>query len=879
MRKIFALFTFAAYSLGCFAAPDDTAVANRKWVREFIAQNASNIAPDDDLHSDGVNHWVYTLETRDGVLTKVRHDVRLSCISEGGGAPGAIVIASDNAELPVGTIIASGENSFINNSKRVKRLDKEGNEVDIGPIFEAKGMEKTVNDIYGQSTFFNLSSTNVYANGNITREIISTHVNSLTGFIDVKEIITYPGYYGSYKAQERYNYRLRAAYMPLSVFNEITGGAVERKWFNWCDFNPHKHKVLTLYSHAPPVSAAKVSFFNLVVPSAFAAQGEERRLCGPIPGLLPYPRISNWIDAFDVAPEGVTSETHYADPEVLPSYGEWHDLNRWFEEGAFPMVIYIDVYDDAGNIIAANKRTRINTLEQLLEIDGVDIVHAYPFALYTEKIDYCKNDLHVFGEDCKCIKCGAKREHQFDFTKEGMCARCVNAYDEYELDSRGEKVPTGKTLDTLCGERNTVHGDMHLHGGWHPIQDPLVPDTDYFCSCECGYYSNLPNAQSLKHDFKNADEMGDIGWQDSKDGVHHHAEITCDRCPMVKKVKEPHTPDITLELPENYNIVYDVIDAHQHAVSAKCSKNGCDFIGFAPEPHTFETEESCYCVVCKSTVHDWQITKCGRFDVSVCARCGKTKDDKMHDYGLPIPEDDNRHEEFAATHHQCFCGNGDLEKHDIVNGVCRICDYESNAEDKQYHRCRFKSKKNDQENTDLNHTESDPGEFPDNPQESNGTNCNYCERKLEDDIPESHKEMIRENFGCEPISVTNCYSGYSYKRTLTKDQDGNEIPPISYNMADLFFPAVQHSQLSAVAEAENAMFGDTIPKSGMSNMLFVYRLYYPYKIENTSTLTNSIPFIRNARVTIKNNYVYGNLTYSGKIIEDKNSKQIGVKWF
>lgn len=878
MRKIFALFTFAAYSLGCFAAPDDTAVANRKWVREFIAQNASNIAPDDDLYSDGVNHWVYTLETRDGVLTKVRHDVRLSCISEGGGAPGAIVIASDNAELPVGTIIASGENSFINNTKRVKRLDKEGNEVDIGPIFEAKGMEKTVNDIYGQSTFFNLSSTNVYANGNITREIISTHVNSLTGFIDVKEIITYPGYYGSYKAQERYNYRLRAAYMPLSVFNEITGGAVERKWFNWCDFNPHKHKVLTLYSHAPPVSAAKVSFFNLVVPSAFAAQGE-RRLCGPIPGLLPYPRISNWIDAFDVAPEGVTSETHYADPEVLPSYGEWHDLNRWFEEGAFPMVIYIDVYDDAGNIIAANKRTRINTLEQLLEIDGVDIVHAYPFALYTEKIDYCKNDLHVFGEDCKCIKCGTKREHQFRITKEGMCARCVNAYDEYELDSRGEKIPTGKTLDTLCGARITIHGDMHLHGGWHPIQDPLVPDTDYFCSCECGYYSNLPNAQSLKHDFKKADEMGDIVWQDSKDGVHHHAEITCDRCPMVKKVKEPHTPDITLELPENHNIVYVVIDAHQHAVSAKCSKNGCDFIGFAPEPHTFETDDSCYCVACKNTVHDWQITKCGRFDVSVCARCGKTKDDKMHDYGLPIPEDDNRHEEFAATHHQCFCGNGDLEKHDIVNGVCRICGYESNAEDKQYHRCRFKSQKNGKENTDLNHTESSPGTFPDDPDNSNGKNCADCDRTIVDDIPEHHRAKIQNVLGYDPADVPWCWFGTGAKyRSSDNNSYGLHITNSTiYAMGEE--PGLG-ATLNFISGIANDWLGayTRIAKNNEMDLTFLHSIHYPYDIASTLTVTQFLYFVDHVMVKPKEHLVYGQLEYMGETIKDEKSGNIGIKW-
>lgn len=875
-----------ALPFAVFAAPDDTAVANRKWVRETLRQYATGTAvQDDELHCDGTNIWVNVLEEENGVLVNRPYYFDFEVRTVAGDRSGAVVVQTDNPQVPVGTFFAACAGPVLcNREKSLVYSHPSGGTIDIGPLFSGNIAEDIQTDQRGTYTNYSVSAAYTASISNtcghalltVRREV--TCIPSGSRYLDLTETISLSADDGWSDARS-YHYRIDGTRIPDDTFSRISGGAANYRW-GWSDLSGHvSSQSYLLLRQRTDTAARVVPWRSLFIPSAFAGDSV-MEIVSPLP-LRSMP-VVDFVDAFSYAYNGETKDTHWPLPDdYVPSREQWYDPMRWFQSypaDPFPMVIKVDITLGNGQVLR-NKPTRINSVKALMDLGARIITSDWIAPTFQEKEEQCAQG-HIYGADCVCIVCKtATREHSyaFDHVLEGQCARCVHQHDGWKTDRFGVKIPNGRKLEEVCNAHNTTSGDLALHRGWRASEHP--DDDRYYCDCECGFYHAV---EPLQHSIPAEDDIAT--WTDLGDGVHHYADLECRReCGGAHRVLRPHTPDIETELPEGEERKYEPHNAEEHLVWAACSASGCTFVGWTPEEHAFSPEDPCWCEKCETRIHDWEDMQCGTRVYQRCARChqSRNKDGSAvrHEYGIPILPDDARHEEFAATHHTCFCGLGELEEHVMVNGVCRVCGYESNAEDKQYHRCRFKSQKNGKENTDLNHTESNPGEFPDNPQNANGTSCDFCERRLEDDIPESHKKMIRENFGCDPISVTNCYSGYAYKRTLTKDQDGNEIQPISYNMADMFYPLIEHSQLLNIAEAENAMFSDTIPKIGMSNLLFVYQLYYPYKIENTSILTNSIPFIRNARVRPKNNYVYGNLTYSGKIIEDKNSKQIGVKWF
>jgi hypothetical protein len=464
-----------------------------------------------------------------------------------------------------------------------------------------------------------------------------------------------------------------------------------------------------------------------------------------------------------------------------------------------------------------------------------------------------------------------QREHNytFDFVGEGKCARCSNHFSEYEDDKDGVPYPTGEKKE-VCNKHCDLDDDA-LHSGWHDVDFPDVDDL--YCDCECGFYHNK---KIMKHKFPSEDSLDnpETVWRDAEDGLHHYADLRCERdCGGSKKVLRDHTPDEAVPLPDDVNQVYVYHNEHSHLKHAACSANGCTFVGWIEEPHDID-EETCWCDKCESYCHLYEGVQCGSKVNLFCSRCGQSKDgEEEHMYGTVITE----WVEEADTHHQCFCGKGELEKHIFENGKCIVCGYGEKAP--PTHRCRYKSRKNGKPNTDENHTESSPGIFPDDPDNSNGKNCADCGRTIVDDIPEHHRAKIKNVLGYDPADVPWCWYGTAAKyRSSDNNSYGLHITnSTAYAMGEE--PGLG-ATLNFVSSLANDWLGayTAIAKNNEMDLTFLHSIHYPYDIASTLTVTQFLYFVDHVMVKPKEHLVYGQLEYMGETIKDEKSGNIGIKW-
>lgn len=676
-KLIFLTSAFLAFPL--FAANDDTAVANRKWVREFIAGNAEQIMNDDEIHADGTNAWIYEKKVIDGVITNVRQDITVKLIEEYGDKSGAIILSSTNLKLKGGSFAGhvnhfspDSSNALINTSSRHTYTAKDGVTIDAGYVFYCKPLTISKTDPQGEYKTYSVALD--IKESRYSREVTSDEITSAKDIISVTDKIEYLSISGEVERREVYSYKIKGALLSDFDFKTVAApytNAATSVWMPDAEKIPRRYlsfatkKNIAFFKSTP-------SILDLFFPRAFAADAAQTYLSGL--ELLPYPVIDTWIDSFELASSDITKDTHIAEPEISPSPTEWHDPMRWFKSypnDPFPLKVLVQ-YDDP-DLGTYTREKRINNLKTLLNLNGVVIVKPYPFPSFREKDihKYCDRGDHIWGADCKCIICDVQREHNytFDFVGEGKCARCSNHFSEYEDDKDGVPYPTGEK-EEVC-DKHCDLDDEAFHRGWHDVDFPEVDDL--YCDCECEFYHKT---KIMKHKFPSEESLDnpETVWRDAEDGLHHYADLRCERdCGGSKKVLRDHTPDEAVPLPDDVNQVYVYHNEHSHLKHAACSANGCAFVGWIEEPHDID-EETCWCDKCESYCHLYEGVQCGLMVNSYCIRCGQSKggDNGGHMYGYPLTEEDEDYD-MADTHHKCFCGKGELEKHTFENGKCIVC--------------------------------------------------------------------------------------------------------------------------------------------------------------------------------------------------------------
>ncbi len=888
MIKRLIFFASAFLSFALFAAKDDTAVANRKWVREFIAGNAAQIMNDDEIHADGTNAWIYEKKVIDGVITNVRQDLTVKLIEEYGNKPGAIILSSTNPKLKGGNlgcidyfhtipeIPSETRPTLVNTSSRHTYTAKDGETIDAGYAFFALALTQTKTDPQGEYKTYSVAYTHQAMR--YRREVTSDEITSAKDILSVTDKIEYTSISGEVERQEVYLYKIKGAFLSDFSFNAATaphsneGTSV---WMPDAEKIPRRYlsfaakKDVVLFKNTP-------SILDLFFPRAFAADITQTYISGL--ELLPYPVIDTYIDSFAFASSDITKDTHIADPKISPSPTEWQDPMRWFQSypnDPFPLKVLVQFDDpDFGTY---TREKRINNLKTLQNLNGVEIVRPYPFPSFREKDihKYCDRGDHIWGADCKCIICKVQREHNytFDFVGEGECARCSNHLSEYEDDKDGVPYPTGEKKE-VCNKHCDLD-DETFHRGWHDVDFPDVDDL--YCDCDCEFFHNK---KTMKHQFPSEESLDSDNtvWLDTNDGLHHYADLRCERdCGGSKKVLRDHKTDESTPLPDGVEQVYQYVNEHSHKKYAACSASGCTFVGWIEEPHDID-EETCWCDKCKSYCHQYEGLQCGLMVNFYCSRCGQSKgaDKDEHMYGYALTEEDEDFEK-ADTHHRCFCGEGELEKHIFENGKCVVCGYGEKTP--PTHRCRYKSYKNNLSNTDENHTESSPGIFPDDPDNSTGKSCTSCNRNITEDIPEHHRARIKDVLGYEPSDVPWCWHDSTAKCTSSHNNSfGLHVTnSTSYAIGEDLGLGMT---FNFVAELANSWLGTytRIAKNQQMDVAFMTTIHYPYDIVSTLTVTQFLYFVDHVMVKPKEHLVYGELDYMGETVKDEESGNIGIKW-
>lgn len=697
-----------ALPFAVFAAPDDTAVANRKWVRETLRQYATSTAvQDEELYCDGTNIWVNVLEEENGVLTNRPYYFEAEIRTVTGDKRGAVVVQSDNLQVPVGTLFAASKGSpqvLCNREKSLIYTHPSGETLDIGPLFRGEMEERVLTDHYGVYTNYTLAgaTTNTYTNVfslarlNVRREI--TSVPSHSQFMDVTETVQITSS-GDFRDTRVYHYRLRGTRMSDTAFSRISANAEHYPW-RWSDISGHRTAEQYIVLRQRSETAAAGNWLrSLFFPAAYADSITE--IVSPLP-LRSMP-VVDFVDAFFYAYNGETKDTHWPLPdEFVPSREQWYDPLRWFQsypENPFPMVVLVDITHSSGRV-TRGKKTRINNVETLERLGVRIIATDWIPPTFEKKEEQCARG-HIYGDDCVCIVCGvAQRAHLFtyDHVLADQCARCSQQHDAWTTDRHGVKIPSGAKLNAVCGARNTTFGDESLHRGWHNTQHPS--DDHYYCDCECGYYHDV---EALQHAIP-AEDTIEI-WTDMQDGIHHYADLDCERkCGGSHRVLKPHTPDVNAELPEGEERKYEQHDEVEHLVWAKCSAAGCNYLGWVAEKHVFEDDDPCYCILCEEYIHTYVAVGCGRFQNHYCSKCEEARADidEHHEYGFPLDEDDEDYDNMAETHHKCACGKGELEKHVFKNGVCSICGYEKSTD---RNKCAGRFRSDGRKTTTSDHAE------------------------------------------------------------------------------------------------------------------------------------------------------------------------------
>lgn len=672
------IFPLLALPLALFAATDDTAVANRKWVREALrkfAVDSQTVKEDDSLHIVGRRCYVNVLQERDGIITNVPYYFTPSVETTYGDKAGAIVISSDNPAVPRGTLLAkSGEARYVNTTKKVTR-SYNGRTADLGHLLDLTiNIEPKLNTSTPFTNMF-FTAEKIEA-GWASRKITSEKAHA-SSWIKVTDTITVNG------KSEVYHYYIEGLFIFEDEHKTLCGSLTTSHTIDaWLLRSGRKsaRDSLVFIQDAQASSKRPFSLLSLFVSTAYA---EELKIISPVP-LLSYPLV-DLVDTFLYASEGVTKETHWPLPDkYVPSREQWYDKNRWFQDypDHLPFVIKLEITLESGHVIT--KSTRINSIEQLEALGVVIIKRDWCGVEFVEKAKMCQYG-HVYGKNCECIVCGAKREHIFGFSNVSgnQCARCENHFDDWDENVWGEIKPNGKKLDTICGAK-TEYRAIELHRGWQAT--PHESDDEYYCDCECGYYHEK---EPLKH-IVTVEEGEELDWKDKEDGIHHFVMRPCDReCGGEVEITGKHTLDIEQELPEDKERSSRPVEgdeyAHSHLIDAACKD--CPFIGEVKEPHRFDNT-SCYCETCEMTIHDYEPVPCGPFENYICSRCGaeNKEEEPAHQYGYILTEEDEEFEK-VGTHHKCLCGEGELEAHKFKNGECTVCGY---GETKKGIRCASK---------------------------------------------------------------------------------------------------------------------------------------------------------------------------------------------
>lgn len=699
MIKRLIFFTSAIISFALFAAKDDTAVANRKWVREFIAGNAAQIMNDDEIHADGTNTWIYEKKVIDGVITNVRQDLTVKLIEEYGNKPGAIILSSTNPKLKGGNlgcidyfhtipeIPSETRPTLVNTSSRHTYTAKDGETIDAGYAFFALALTRTKTDPQGEYKTYSVAYTHQAMR--YRREVTSDEITSAKDILSVTDKIEYTSISGEVERQEVYLYKIKGAFLSDFSFNAATAPHSNEGTSVWMeDAEKIPRRYLSFAAKKDVVSFKSTpSILDLFFPRAFAADVTQTYLSGL--ELLSDPVIDTYIDSFAFASGDITKDTHVADPKISPSPDEWQDPMRWFRSypnDPFPLKVLVK-YDDP-DLGTYTREKRINNLKTLQNLNGVEIIKPYPFPSFREKDihKYCDRGDHIWGADCKCTICGSQREHNytFDHVGEGECARCSNHLSEYEEDKDGIPYPTGEK-EEVC-DRNCDKREEEYHRGWYDVDH--LENKELYCDCECGYFHKVENKKHLVN-YEDSEESP-FEWQDKGDGIHHFTLIDCERgCGAVIELKAEHTIDIEQELPDDRERssrpVEGIEYAHSHLIDAACKD--CPFIGEVKERHHFD-HQLCYCETCEMTIHDYEPVPCGPLENYICSRCGAENKEKepVHQYGYILTEEDEEYEK-VSTHHRCLCGEGELEAHKFKNGECTVCGY---GETKKGIRCASK---------------------------------------------------------------------------------------------------------------------------------------------------------------------------------------------
>ena len=661
------IFPLLALPLALCAATDDTAVANRKWVREALrkfAVESQTVKEDDTLHIEGGRCYVNVLEERDGIVTNVPYYFTTSVETTYGDKAGAIVISSDNPAVPRGTLLGkSGEARYVNTTKKVTR-SLNGRTADLGYLLDLTiNIEPKLNT---STPFTNMFFTAETIDAGWASRKITSEKSHSGSWIKVTDTITVNG------NSEVYHYYIDGLFIFEDEHKTLCGSLSTAHTIDaWIMRSGHKSTRDNLVFIQDALSSCKrpFSLLSLFVPTAYA--GEQKRIISPVP-LLPYPLV-DLVDTFNYAPDGVTKETHWPLPkEYVPSREQWYDKDRWFQDypDHLPFVVTVEITLDSGRVIT--KPTRINSIKQLESLGVVIIKRDWPGVKFVKKAEMCEYG-HIYGKNCECIVCGTKREHDFGFANvgENQCARCENQYDDWEENIWGELRPNGKKLDTICGAK-TEDGLIELHRGWYAT--PHESDTTYYCDCECGYYHEK---EPLRH-LVTIEEGEKLDWQDKGDGIHHFVMRPCERgCGGEVEIKGEHFLDIDKELPDNRERLSRPVEGEQyafaHLIDAACED--CTFVGEIQEHHRFD-KTSCYCETCRMTIHDYEPVPCGPFENYICTRCGveNTEEDPVHQYGYILTAEDEEYGK-VSTHHRCFCGKGELDPHRFKNGECTVCGY------------------------------------------------------------------------------------------------------------------------------------------------------------------------------------------------------------
>lgn len=852
------LAAIIALPFAVFAAPDDTAVANRKWVRETLRQYATSTAvQDEELHCDGTNIWVYVLEEENGVLTNRPYYFEAEIRTVTGDKRGAVVVQSDNSQVPAGTLFAACKGSsqvLCNRAKSLIYTHPSGGTLDLGPLFSGKMEEHVLSDHYGVYTNYTLSGaitntyTNVfsYARLNVQREI--TSVPSHSQFMDVTETVWITSSEG-FQDTRVYHYRLSGTRMSDTAFSRISANAEHYPW-RWSDISGHRTAEQYIILQQQSETAAAGNWLrSLMFPSAYADNITE--IVSPLP-LRSMP-VVDLVDAFLYAYNGETKDTHWPLPdEFVPSREQWYDPLRWFQsypENPFPIFVLVDVTLSSGKVYRG-KKTRINSVEALERLGVKITAYDWTAPTFVKKEEQCARG-HIYGADCVCIVCQtATREHSyaFDHVQAGQCARCVHQHDGWKTDRFGVKIPNGKKLEEVCNAHNTTSGDLALHRGWRASEHP--DDDRYYCDCECGFYHDV---ETLQHSLPEEDTIAT--WTDLEDGVHHYADLDCQReCGGSHRVLQPHTPDVNAELPEGEEQKYEPFDDTEHLTWAKCSANGCSFLGWVPEAHTFDESNPCYCIKCKEHIHTWASVGCGRFQNYYCSKCGLAQGDgeERHEYGFILEEGDVDFNSKVDTHHKCACGKGELEKHVFKNGVCFICGYEKATDDRM--KCAGKRKSDGSTVTKEDHT---PGEWYDRNVLSGGD-------ALADGMGGERCPDCGGNF------FTDNPKAWNYKSITSEMYFYTYFSPPSGGRAVVKgYSTHLGSGLDSAMASYEALLGTWTENRDFLNMPFSIVIEHS---PSTNIITDAFTG------KIYTNVHYHEANYSGTVVEDDDDGTLHIKW-